>query len=344
MAITGVKARFLIQTDSGLFVDLSPHCTAIEADDDTSEVDATPIQPDSTAPTRKFLPSFQTSGVTLTLNWSPSAQALVNSLNGLTGVEYSYHPGGPLHINGICNVTHAGRVPGSVPDQVSQMQVRVRFVTAESVNLLVFSRVVATGDALVHTIPGVQGGLGSLLVVLASWRSNISASITSADYGANALSQEVFIANANEAVAAYSLDAPSGTQDVVITFPNATSAVVAADLFSYTNTVTPFGTPVSTQTAGGTSISAIAAAQTDGLCLDVLAVGSNQAGEAEEPHADSGQAERYVLGAGVLTGSNALRGASSTKPGAVSVSMGWSWGVSRQAAYAILTINPKAGA
>lgn len=76
MAATGIKARFSLGTVAlpTTLVDLTAlnAVTTIEPDDDTEEVDATPIQPDAPAPTRQFLPSFQTSGVTLTFNWAPA--------------------------------------------------------------------------------------------------------------------------------------------------------------------------------------------------------------------------------------------------------------------------------
>lgn len=135
MAATGIKARFSLGTVAlpTTLVDLTAlnAVTTIEPDDDTEEVDATPIQPDAPAPTRQFLPSFQTSGVTLTFNWAPAVQTAVNAVRGGTDLNYEYGPegnaSGQTVMTGTANVTHAGQVPGATPDSVNQISVRVRF-------------------------------------------------------------------------------------------------------------------------------------------------------------------------------------------------------------------------
>lgn len=135
MAATGIKARFQLGTVSTptTLVDLTAllAVTNIEPDDDTEEVDATPIQPDTAQPTRSFIPSFQTSGVTLTFNWAPAVQEAVDAIRGGVDLDYEYGPegnaSGQTVLEGTANVTHAGQVPGSSPDAVNQITVRVRF-------------------------------------------------------------------------------------------------------------------------------------------------------------------------------------------------------------------------
>ena len=113
---------------------------------------------------------------------------------------------------------------------------------------------------------------------------------------------------------------PSGSANVIVTpSTNNTAFIVGAVSYFGVNQTTPLGTFVQA-TGGSGSPTVNATSATNDLVVDVVSVGGALLGNSLTGGA--GQSERYNVNTAVLLGGGMI-GASSTKPGAATVTMSW---------------------
>jgi len=171
----------------------------------------------------------------------------------------------------------------------------------------------------------VGSGSNRVLMVGTSLRDG-NKTVTTVTYGGTPLTRRGFqngAGNANR-VEIWSLIAPSsGTANVVVSLSGTIDVVGGAISFSGVDQATPFGTFVSAQgTSTAPSVTATSAAGE--VVLDTLATD----GDAASATVGAGQTEQWNLATGVAGGN--VIGAGSTEPGASSVVMSWTLGVSKQ--------------
>lgn len=171
------------------------------------------------------------------------------------------------------------------------------------------------------TLASVGGSGGSVVVAFVSWRNNSAQTVTGATYGGNAMTLidgPINTVGGGPIQAYYYVTSSDG--DVVFTFSAApANAQATALVFSGTDS-SPIGTH---QTSGaadnsapyGTSTSAVSS-ETDGLVVDGFALRSDSTGLT----IGADQTQRSAQNA-----SSSLFHRTSTKAGAASVTMSWSW-------------------
>ena len=183
----------------------------------------------------------------------------------------------------------------------------------------------------------------------AHWRPSDSVSeITAMSYGGQSMTLKSYIdkvggtsapsVSGDDIAEVWTLEnPPSGAQTVSITTTGATPTREVYALTTYTGTPLSgaTGTPKTAYHDGNSENSVQitgVVSETDGLVSDVLTTQ-----ESEDHTPDGGQTERYDLSDSTLS-----RGCGSTKPGAASVTVGWSWTTNTRYAYIALPIKPAA--
>ena len=196
-------------------------------------------------------------------------------------------------------------------------------------------------------------GTPTLAIFTALWRasSDGTADLTAVTYGGAAMTQLAYTdasgnadgppSTGTDVVEIWVRENPSsGVQAVSITRAgsNALREVYALTTVTGSATSSATGTPVTASsdanTATDTGSGLTVSSETGGLVIDAL---STQ--EAEDHTVVAGQTERWDLSDGTVQ-----RACGSTKPGATSVNVGWTWTTPTRYAYAAVGIVPPAGA
>lgn len=196
-------------------------------------------------------------------------------------------------------------------------------------------------------------GTPTAAVFTAHWRGNADATsdLTGVTYGGVAMTEEAYIDHYGntsgpggtgvDVCQVWTLANPSaGVQAVAITRAGSAALYEVYTLTTVTGSATSgaFGTPVtsyqSSNASADTGDGLTVSSETDGLVIDAL---STQ--ETEDHTVVAGQTERWDLSDGSLQ-----RGCGSTKPGATSVNVGWTWITNTRYAYIGIGIVPPAGA
>jgi len=182
------------------------------------------------------------------------------------------------------------------------------------------------------TVPDVPGSTGNKIVLIVTYRDENAQVFSSAPaYGATPMTQVGSAITGNQFNrTVWELDDPAGTENISFTL-SATSSYRMAVAFVL-STAGACGTPQGANTGGDELISATVESEADGICLD-FAVCAGGAGLT----ADAGQSNTGTQGATYLSGA-------STKPGAASVTMGWTWTGLAAGATVVVPIGPTGGA
>jgi hypothetical protein len=192
------------------------------------------------------------------------------------------------------------------------------------------------------TLSSVGGSGGSVVVLFVSWRNNSAQTVTGVTYGGNAMTKIGSTINSGGGgplEAWYYITSSDG--DAVVTFSAApANAQATALVFSGTHATTPIGTE---QTSGAadnsapyeTSTSAVTS-ETDGLCVDGFALRGDSTGLTIGADQDQRSAQNA---------SGSLFHRTSTKAGAASVTMSWSWSTNAlHYAHIVVPLAPSAAA
>jgi uncharacterized repeat protein (TIGR01451 family) len=184
----------------------------------------------------------------------------------------------------------------------------------------------------------VGAGANRILIVGLSLRDgNVAA--TGVTYGGQALTRVGFInsvGNQNRTEMWRLIAPPVGTASVAVTLNQSKQIVGGSISLTGVDQTTPLGTFVSA-TAQSTTASVAVASATGELVLDTMTANgdANSTGIA----AGSGQAEQWNIFSGAGNASSA-RGGGSTKPGAASVTMSWTLGVSKPWSIGAVALKP----
>jgi len=131
MAISGKNAHFELDNGAAtpVHTNISTWIRSIEVTPESEDVDGTTLQ----AQKRVRVPTFESETMLITLAWTPTAAAFCRGIKGKTGLNYTYGPDGNAtgkeQITGTANVLRAGSMPGSSPDQLSELQIELSIVT-----------------------------------------------------------------------------------------------------------------------------------------------------------------------------------------------------------------------
>lgn len=131
MPISGKNAHFELDNGAStpVHTNISTWIRSIEAANEAEDVDGTTLQ----AQKRVRVATFESDTLTITLAWSPTAAAFCRGIRGKTGLNYTYGPDGSAtgkeQLTGTCNVLRAGSMPGSAPDQLSELQIELSVVS-----------------------------------------------------------------------------------------------------------------------------------------------------------------------------------------------------------------------
>lgn len=131
MPISGKNAHFSLDNgaETPVHTDISTWIRSIDAAPEAEDVDGTTLQ----AQKRVRVATFQSDTLNITIAWSPTAAAFLRAIKGKTGLNYTYGPDGngvgKEKITGTCNVINAGSMPGSNPDQLSELPLELSIVT-----------------------------------------------------------------------------------------------------------------------------------------------------------------------------------------------------------------------
>jgi len=109
MSHPGIRTFF--ELDSGaatpVKTDISNFLDGVTPSSDTDELDGTTFQPGVAQPIKEIIAGFSTRGMSLSVKWTPAAEAFFSGIEGKTGLNYSYGPlgneTGMTGITGLCN-------------------------------------------------------------------------------------------------------------------------------------------------------------------------------------------------------------------------------------------------
>ena len=103
MAITGRKVYLKLGGTN-----ISTYCDSVNASNNQEELDGTTFQPDVANPQKNILYGFNDKRYQVGGKWTAASEAALQSLDGLTDIEYVYgpegHETGQVRIHGQCNV------------------------------------------------------------------------------------------------------------------------------------------------------------------------------------------------------------------------------------------------
>lgn len=184
-----------------------------------------------------------------------------------------------------------------------------------------------SGAGTTVSCASVSVSTGDVVFVLFGWRRNAAQSLSSVTFNGSSTGLTAVTGASGQTadggsgeIGAYVGVGLSGTADVVVTLSaNSPVMMVRCVVLSGVNTSTPYGTVV--QSTGNDDPSDTATGTTDGLGLDALILRND-----DTLTAGAGQSNTSTLGIG-----NGTQLDSSTKAGAVSLSMTWTGNVNGDA-------------
>jgi uncharacterized repeat protein (TIGR01451 family) len=185
-----------------------------------------------------------------------------------------------------------------------------------------------------------MSGSNRILIVAVSVRDG-NISTTGVWYGGTFLSQiggQTATGNQSRTEFWYLLAPPAGTANVFVIMSASKRIVASAISFTGVNQTTPLGNFVGA-TAQSTTASVNVSSRAGELVLDTVCTN----GDANTLTVNAGQTKRWDLFSGTGDASNARAGGS-TEPGASSVTMSWTLGLSKAWAIGAVAIKPAAAA
>lgn len=202
----------------------------------------------------------------------------------------------------------------------------------------------ATSLTFAHTTGAGANRLMLVSVMVGSSSSfgGNASTVGTVTYGGTALTQVGAVAESGGRVRSYIyqlLNPPSGTANVIVSLSSGSTAkplYAGVTTFTGVHQSTPLGTYTSKTTSSTTSASLTVSSASGELVFDAIAVDGESSSNIALT-ASSGQTARWTTNT-----TNYLSGGSSTKAGASSVTMGWSWSSSNQYAIGAVAIKPAA--
>lgn len=122
---TGKGAAFWLDNASDVLTNISSYIRRVTPANEAEEVDGTVL----TSTKREFEATFERDRLTLVLKWTPAAATFAQGIKGLTGLDYEYGPAGSatgaVKISGTANVLRAQTIPGSDPNNLTEIEIEL---------------------------------------------------------------------------------------------------------------------------------------------------------------------------------------------------------------------------
>ena len=109
MSHAGIRTYFNLDDGATPAVptDISHFLDGVTPSSDTDELDGTTFQPGVAQPVKEIIPGFSTRSMSLSVKWTPAAEAFFSKIEGKSGLNYKYGPlgkdTGMTGIGGLCN-------------------------------------------------------------------------------------------------------------------------------------------------------------------------------------------------------------------------------------------------
>ncbi len=196
-----------------------------------------------------------------------------------------------------------------------------------------------TGSSQATNLTWTHAVSGSDRILIVGASINGSRTVSTVTYRGQNLTRLATVNNGTTARASlwYLLNPPTGSGSVVVTLSGAASFVVGATSYTGVSQTNPLGTPVVNSNAGVTATLNVVSA-TNELVVDVIA---RRGDLTTNPiTAGSGQTQRWNTRTTVNSANTGMTGGGSSKAGAASVTMAWTWPTSRAWAIAGISLKP----
>ena len=208
-----------------------------------------------------------------------------------------------------------------------------------------FDNVTANAGPNVNTVNltfshTVGSGSNRILILCISLRDG-NVVVNNATYAATALTNLGVVnagGNQNRTEIWFLKAPPTGTASVVVNLSQSKRIIATAISFTGVNQTTPLAFASAASTGGGSTSASVTVTSAPGqLVLDTVSAN----GDADTLTLGAGQTERWNTASGIGTAGNA-RGGGSTEPGAASVTMSWTLGVSKPWSIGAVSLIPAA--